>query len=138
MAPSKIQGTCAAAAAAAAATAAAACAAAAGGAGGVAGEAHKHTVNTDVLLQLVVQVVLLDEAHERTVNTDVLLGLLKLVLKKRPEDFRLVVMSATLDAAHMAGYFEGAQICFVKVPETKSAHFLKCTSALCISAELYT
>lgn len=60
------------------------------------------------------KVVLLDEAHERTVNTDVLLGLLKVVLTKRPDDFRLVVMSATLNAAHMAGYFKGAQICYVK------------------------
>jgi len=60
-------------------------------------------------------VVLLDEAHERTVNTDVLLGLLKGVLTRRPDDFRLVVMSATLNATHMAQYFGGARIAYVKV-----------------------
>lgn len=61
------------------------------------------------------QVVLLDEAHERTVNTDVLLGLLKGVLARRPDDFRLIVMSATLDAAPMSSYFGDARIAYVKV-----------------------
>ena len=61
------------------------------------------------------QVVLLDEAHERTVNTDVLLGLLKGVLARRPDDFRLVVMSATLDAAPMSAYFGDVRIAYVKV-----------------------
>jgi hypothetical protein len=60
-------------------------------------------------------VVVLDEAHERTVNTDVLMGLLKGVLARRPDDFRLIVMSATLDAAPMSAYFGGARI---KVHET--------------------
>jgi HrpA-like RNA helicase len=44
------------------------------------------------------QVVIVDEAHERTVSTDVLLGLLKGVAARRGDDFRLLVMSATLDA----------------------------------------
>jgi hypothetical protein len=44
------------------------------------------------------QVVIVDEAHERTVSTDVLLGLLKGVAARRGGDFRLIVMSATLDA----------------------------------------
>lgn len=42
--------------------------------------------------------VIIDEAHERTVQTDVLLGLLQGVLRRRGDDFRLIVMSATLDA----------------------------------------
>lgn len=61
---------------------------------------------------------MLDEAHERTVNTDVLMGLLKGVLARRPDDFRLIVMSATLDAAPMSAYFGGARIAYVKVRET--------------------
>ena len=43
-------------------------------------------------------ILLLDEAHERTVSTDLLMGLLKDLLPHRP-DLKLIVMSATLDAA---------------------------------------
>lgn len=58
-------------------------------------------------------VIILDEAHERTINTDVLMGLLKEVMPKRP-DLKVVVMSATLDAGKFQEYFEGAPL--MKVP----------------------
>jgi len=54
-------------------------------------------------------VVILDEAHERTLSTDVLFGLLKEVMKRRPE-LKLVVMSATMDARKMQGYFDDAPL----------------------------
>ena len=41
-------------------------------------------------------VVIVDEAHERHLNTDLALGLLKRLTHRRPE-FRLVIMSATID-----------------------------------------
>ena len=56
----------------------------------------------------------IDEAHERTVHTDVLLGLLRRVLDARPSGFRLVVMSATLDADAFAGFFGGARAVYVQ------------------------
>ena len=48
--------------------------------------------------------VVIDEVHERSLDTDFLLVLLGYVLKKRPS-FKLILMSATLDAAIFENYF---------------------------------
>ena len=58
-------------------------------------------------------VVVVDEAHERTINSDLILALLK-DLSRRRTDFRLVVMSATLDAQRFSEYFKNAPV--IRVP----------------------
>ncbi|EOD26794.1 hypothetical protein EMIHUDRAFT_457294 [Emiliania huxleyi CCMP1516] len=52
---------------------------------------------------------ILDEAHERTLHTDVLFGLLKDIARFRP-DIKLLVSSATLDAAKFSEYFDDAPV----------------------------
>ncbi len=54
-------------------------------------------------------VILFDEFHERNLLSDVALALAKRLQSARP-DLKLVVMSATLDAAPVAAYLEGAPI----------------------------
>ena len=51
--------------------------------------------------------VVIDEVHERSLDTDFLLILMRDVLKKR-KDLKLVLMSATLDAAVFEQYFKGS------------------------------
>ena len=48
--------------------------------------------------------IIIDEAHERKIQIDFLLYLLRNVVKKRPE-FKLVIMSATIDASLFESYF---------------------------------
>ncbi|KAL6957818.1 RNA helicase [Sarracenia purpurea var. burkii] len=52
--------------------------------------------------------IVVDEAHERSLNTDLLLALVKNLLCQRL-DLRLIIMSATADAKHLAEYFFGCE-----------------------------
>ena len=48
--------------------------------------------------------VIIDEAHERRIQTDFILYLLKQTLKLRP-DFKVIIMSATIDSTLFKNYF---------------------------------
>lgn len=52
---------------------------------------------------------IVDEVHERTVNIDLLLGYLKTILPRRP-DLRILLASATADAARWSELFDDAPI----------------------------
>lgn len=48
--------------------------------------------------------IIIDEAHERSLNIDFLLGFLRQLLPRRP-DLKLIITSATIDAARFAEHF---------------------------------
>jgi ATP-dependent RNA helicase DDX35 len=62
-------------------------------------------------------VLIIDEAHERSINTELLLGTIKKIRRIRPE-LRVVVCSATLDAAGFLEFFVGKK----KAREHNNAH----------------
>ncbi|KAJ3560285.1 hypothetical protein NPX13_g9355 [Xylaria arbuscula] len=60
--------------------------------------------------------IVIDEVHERSLDTDFLLSIIRDVLKRR-KDLKLVLMSATLDAAAFKSYFtsEGLGVGLVEI-----------------------
>jgi ATP-dependent helicase HrpA len=60
-------------------------------------------------------VMLVDEAHERSLNIDFVLGLLQGVLALRA-DFKVIVSSATINAAVFSEYFGGCPIVRIDTP----------------------
>ncbi|TGJ80207.1 hypothetical protein E0Z10_g8562 [Xylaria hypoxylon] len=71
----------------------------------------------DVIASLAdVSHIVIDEVHERSLDTDFLLSIIRDVLKER-KDLKLVLMSATLDAATFTNYFtsEGLQVGLVEI-----------------------
>ena len=57
--------------------------------------------------------IILDEAHERSLNIDFLLGFLKLLLARR-RDLKLIISSATMDAAAFAEFFGKAPVVYAE------------------------
>ncbi len=66
---------------------------------------------------------IIDEAHERSVNIDLLLLLAKMLVKRRP-DFKLIIMSATIDPKIFKEYYTipGSSV-DVYVPKVKKSPY---------------
>lgn len=60
-------------------------------------------------------IIVVDEVHERHVFTDFLLGILKCLVRQRPDDLKIVLMSATINIELFSAYFNNAVV--VKVRE---------------------
>ncbi len=66
--------------------------------------------------------VIIDEAHERQINIDILLKLIKDLIKKRP-DFKLIIMSATINATVFRDYFNTDDIKYGEMEVSGESNF---------------
>ena len=63
-----------------------------------------------------ISVLMIDEAHERNLNTDIVLGIAKLLRAKRPDNFYVVIASATIDPKPFLDFFEKHEGTSLDVP----------------------
>jgi HrpA-like RNA helicase len=68
------------------------------------------------------QGIIIDEAHERHVQIDILLRLLKELLIKR-KDFKLIIMSATINAEVFRDYFNSPDITYGEMEVSGESNF---------------
>ena len=68
------------------------------------------------------QTIIIDEAHERQVNIDLLLRLIKELLPKRP-DFKLIIMSATINSSIFRNYYNEINIKFGEMEVSSESNF---------------
>ena len=66
--------------------------------------------------------VVIDEAHERQVQIDILLRMLKIVILERP-DFKLIIMSATINPEVFRDYFNLDQIKYGEMEVSGESNF---------------
>ena len=66
--------------------------------------------------------IIIDEAHERHIQIDILLKLLKDLILKRPE-FKLIIMSATIDAKIFRDYFKTKDIKYGEIEVSGETKF---------------
>lgn len=83
-------------------------------------------------------VVMVDEAHERNLNSDAVLGLLKKIRRKRKNNLRIIVCSATIDAPAFLNFFLNSKTESVGPGSSNQTHsrWEPSTSSLYQSAEL--
>jgi ATP-dependent helicase HrpA len=60
-------------------------------------------------------IIIVDEAHERSLNIDFILGLLKRIIEMRKE-FKVIISSATINAAVFSEYFDECPIVIIDCP----------------------
>ena len=68
------------------------------------------------------QGIIIDEAHERHIQIDLLLKLIKDILPKRP-DFKLIIMSATINAEIFRNYFNVKDIKYSEMEVSGESNF---------------
>jgi pre-mRNA-splicing factor ATP-dependent RNA helicase DHX15/PRP43 len=71
--------------------------------------------------------IVIDEAHERSVNIDILMSLVMSIIKRRP-DFKVIIMSATIDKTIFTDYFkrinEGNNYSIYEIPNQPTSYHI--------------
>eukprot|EP00347_Sterkiella_histriomuscorum_P014916 403359024 len=68
-------------------------------------------------------VLMIDDCHERSVYTDLILGLLKKIRRKRPNDLKIIISSATIEAQLFWRYFQEPPLFKAQVVEIEGRQY---------------